>query len=50
MLVVEDEAALAAAVIDALRDAGYMVEHAGDGEEALGKRQGAAVRCGRSAI
>jgi CheY-like chemotaxis protein len=37
ILVVEDEAALASAVIDALRDAGYAVEHASDGEEALAK-------------
>ena len=35
MLVVEDEAALAAAVTDALPDAGYIVEHAADGEQAL---------------
>jgi signal transduction histidine kinase/CheY-like chemotaxis protein len=35
LLVVEDEAALAMAVTDALRDAGYIVEHASDGEEAL---------------
>jgi signal transduction histidine kinase/CheY-like chemotaxis protein len=35
LLVVEDEAALATAVTDALRDAGYVVEHAADGEEAL---------------
>ncbi len=35
ILVVEDEAALAAAVTDALRDAGYVVDHASDGEEAL---------------
>ena len=35
ILVVEDEAALAAAVIDSLRDAGYVVEHAADGEQAL---------------
>lgn len=35
ILVVEDEAALAAAVTDALRDAGYIVERAADGEEAL---------------
>jgi two-component system cell cycle sensor histidine kinase/response regulator CckA len=35
VLVVEDEAALATAVIDALRDAGYFVEHAADGEDAL---------------
>ena len=37
ILVVEDEAALASAVIDALRDAGYIVERAADGEEALTK-------------
>jgi len=35
VLVVEDEAALAAAVADALKDAGYIVEHAPDGEQAL---------------
>src|SRR6185436_3360734 len=35
ILVVEDEAALAAAVTDALHDAGYVVERAADGEEAL---------------
>jgi PAS domain S-box-containing protein len=37
ILVVEDEAALATALTDALRDAGYIVEHAADGEEALAK-------------
>ena len=37
VLVVEDEAALASAVTDALRDTGYLVEHASDGEEALAK-------------
>jgi PAS domain S-box-containing protein len=37
LLVVEDEAALAAAVIDALREAGYVVEHAVDGEDGLAK-------------
>ena len=37
ILVVEDEAALAAAVVDMLRDAGYVVEGAADGEEALEK-------------
>jgi CheY-like chemotaxis protein len=37
ILIVEDEAALATAVTDALRDAGYGVEHASDGEEALAK-------------
>jgi len=35
VLIVEDEAALAAAVTDALRDAGYAVQRASDGEEAL---------------
>jgi two-component system NtrC family sensor kinase len=42
VLVVEDEAALAGAVIDALRDAGYTVDHASDGEAALAKVAGAA--------
>jgi PAS domain S-box-containing protein len=37
ILVVEDEAKLASAVVDALRDAGYIVQHAPDGEEALTK-------------
>jgi signal transduction histidine kinase len=37
ILVVEDETALATAVIDALRDVGYLVERAADGEEALEK-------------
>ena len=37
VLVVEDEAALAAAVSDSLRDAGYVVDRAADGEEALAK-------------
>src|SRR5206468_3412737 len=35
ILVVEDEARLASAVVDALQDAGYTVEHAADGEEAI---------------
>ena len=35
VLVVEDEPALAAAVAEALTDAGFLVERAGDGEEAL---------------
>jgi two-component system NtrC family sensor kinase len=35
ILVVEDEAQLANAVVDALTDAGYVVEHASDGEEGL---------------
>jgi signal transduction histidine kinase/ActR/RegA family two-component response regulator len=37
VLVVEDETALAAAVADALRDAGYTADRAADGEEALAK-------------
>jgi len=37
VLVVEDEAHLASAVVDALTDAGYLVDHAQDGEEALAK-------------
>jgi CheY-like chemotaxis protein len=37
ILVVEDETALATAVMDALHDAGYVVERAGDGEEALAR-------------
>src|SRR5690606_29614950 len=37
VLVVEDEPALAAAVSDALADAGFLVDRAGDGEEALGR-------------
>jgi two-component system, cell cycle sensor histidine kinase and response regulator CckA len=37
ILVVEDETQLASAVVEALGDAGYAVEHAADGEEALGR-------------
>jgi two-component system cell cycle sensor histidine kinase/response regulator CckA len=37
ILVVEDEAPLANAVVDALTDAGYAVEHAADGEEGLAR-------------
>ena len=37
VLVVEDEPALAAAVADALTDAGFEVDRAGDGEEALAR-------------
>ena len=37
LLVVDDEAQLASAVVDALRDAGYGVDYAADGEEALAK-------------
>jgi two-component system cell cycle sensor histidine kinase/response regulator CckA len=39
ILVVEDEAALASAVVESLQDAGYTVEHAADGEEALARMQ-----------
>jgi PAS domain S-box-containing protein len=37
VLVVEDERALAAAVVEALTDAGLKVDHAGDGQEALAR-------------
>ena len=37
VLLVEDEPALATAVADALTDAGFRVDRAGDGEEALGR-------------
>jgi two-component system NtrC family sensor kinase len=37
VLVVEDERALAEAVVEALSDAGLKVDHAGDGEEALAR-------------
>jgi CheY-like chemotaxis protein len=37
VLVVDDEVALASAIADALRDAGYVVDRAGDGVEALAK-------------
>ena len=37
VLVVEDEPALAAAVSEALTDAGFRVDRAGDGQEALGR-------------
>jgi signal transduction histidine kinase/ActR/RegA family two-component response regulator len=37
ILVVEDETALAAAVSDSLRDAGYLVDRASDGEDALAR-------------
>src|SRR4029077_11831010 len=36
-LVVEDNAHPPSAVVEALRDAGYLVQHAADGEEALQK-------------
>jgi two-component system NtrC family sensor kinase len=37
VLLVEDEHALAAAVVEALTDAGLKVDHAGDGQEALAR-------------
>jgi CheY-like chemotaxis protein len=37
VLLVEDEHALAAAVAEALTDAGLKVDHAGDGQEALAR-------------
>lgn len=37
ILLVEDETPLAVAVAEALREAGYLVEHASDGEQALQK-------------
>lgn len=40
VLLVEDEPALAAAVADSLSDAGYRVERAADGEEALARVEG----------
>ncbi len=40
VLVVEDEAALAAAVAEGLTDAGFEVDRAGDGEEALARVRG----------
>ena len=46
MLVVEDEAALGAAVAEALRDAGFVVDRAGDGEEALDRVRRARLRPG----
>lgn len=40
VLVVEDEPALAAAVAEGLTDAGFVVDRAGDGEEALARVRG----------
>lgn len=37
ILVVEDETALASAMVEAFSDAGYLVDRAGDGEEALAR-------------
>ena len=42
VLVVEDEAALGAAVAEALADAGFLVDRAGDGLEALERLRGRA--------
>ncbi len=42
VLVVEDEAALGAAVAESLVDAGYVVDRAGDGDEALQRVRGRA--------
>jgi signal transduction histidine kinase len=39
VLIVEDEPALAAAVAEAMRDAGFEVDHAGDGEAGLARIQ-----------
>ncbi|HEY8549037.1 MAG TPA: ATP-binding protein [Vicinamibacterales bacterium] len=39
-LIVEDEPALASAVVESLRDAGYVVTHAADGEAALAATAG----------
>jgi two-component system NtrC family sensor kinase len=40
VLIVEDETALASAMAEAFGDAGYLVERAGDGEEALERLEG----------
>jgi DNA-binding response OmpR family regulator len=42
ILAVEDEEHLAQAVVDALRDEGYLVDHAADGEVALERISGRA--------
>ena len=44
VLVVEDEAALGAAVAESLRDAGFVVDRANDGFEALERVRAAALR------
>src|SRR5262249_51340254 len=49
VLVVEDEAKLADAVVEALKDAGYIVEHAADGEQALALIESKPDRGGASA-
>jgi two-component system chemotaxis response regulator CheY len=40
VLIVEDEAALASAMVESFMDAGYLVDRAGDGEEALARLDG----------
>jgi len=40
VLIVEDEAALASAMAESFMDAGYLVDRAGDGEEALARLDG----------
>ncbi len=40
ILVVEDETALASAMVESFADAGYLVDRAGDGEEALARLEG----------
>jgi two-component system NtrC family sensor kinase len=40
VLIVEDEAALASAMAEAFGDAGYLVDRAGDGEEAMARLEG----------
>src|SRR4030095_3746196 len=50
ILVVEDEEQLARAVVDALRDEGYLVDHAADGEVALERIGGRGVGAGLCAL
>jgi two-component system NtrC family sensor kinase len=40
ILIVEDESKLAAAMVESFTDAGYLVDRAGDGEEALARLEG----------
>ena len=40
VLIVEDETALASAMAEAFGDAGYLVDRAGDGEEAIARLEG----------
>jgi two-component system NtrC family sensor kinase len=40
VLIVEDETALASAMVESFTDAGYLVDRAGDGEEALARLEG----------